>query len=92
MARKQAVSAGQTFSINAAGAATVFLAADFTQWQKNALPMKKTKGSTWALTVPLAPGTYHYRFIVDGEWRDDPDCTLRIPNTFGSQDNVRVVS
>jgi hypothetical protein len=37
-------------------------------------------------------GTYHYRFRVDGEWRDDPACTLRVGNPFGSQDAVRVVS
>jgi len=26
-----------------------------------------------ATTVELKPGTHHYRFLVDGEWRDDPN-------------------
>jgi hypothetical protein len=42
--------------------------------------------------VPLPPGTYHYRFLVDGEWRDDPVCPLHVPNIFGSQDAVRIVA
>jgi len=36
-------------------------------------------------------GTYHYRFLVDGEWRDDPESTLRVPNPFGSENAVRKV-
>jgi len=39
--------------------------------------------------VPLAPGKHSYRFIVDGEWRDDPECKLRIPNPYGSEDMIR---
>jgi hypothetical protein len=40
----------------------------------------------------LAAGTYHYRFLVDGAWCDDPECTLKIPNVFGSHNMVREVS
>jgi hypothetical protein len=25
---------------------------------------------------------------VDGEWRDDPNCTERVPNPFGSENCV----
>jgi hypothetical protein len=42
--------------------------------------------------VALPPGTHHYRFIVDGEWRDDPECTLRVANPYGTQDNVRQIA
>jgi hypothetical protein len=34
---------------------------------------------------------HHYLFIVDGEWRDDPDCPLRVPNPHGGQNMVRQV-
>jgi hypothetical protein len=43
-------------------------------------------------SIALAGGTYHYRFLVDGTWCDDPQCTLRIPNIFGSHNMVREVS
>jgi hypothetical protein len=53
--------------------------------------MQKGQDGYWHADVRLAPGTYHYRFLVDGEWRDDPECTLRVPNPFGSHDSVRQV-
>jgi hypothetical protein len=40
------------------------------------------------VTASLKPGTYHYRFVVDGEWRDDPECKVRLQNPFGTQNDV----
>ena len=82
----------QTFSFNAPGAASVLLAGDFTQWRKHPIALRREPDGIWKATTSLAPGTYHYRFLVDGEWRDDPACTLRVKNPFGSQDAVRVVN
>ncbi|NGO39274.1 hypothetical protein G4L39_07665 [Limisphaera ngatamarikiensis] len=82
----------QTFRFTAPDAMSVLLVGDFTHWQNAPIPMRKGPGGVWEVTVPLAPGIYHYRFLVDGEWRDDPECTLRVPNPFGSQNNVRFVS
>ena len=78
----------QTFSFSAPGAQSVLLAGDFTHWQKQPLPLHKQSNGVWKTTVTLAPGTYHYKFLVDGEWRDDPDCTLRVRNPFGTEDAV----
>lgn len=82
----------QVFSFNAPTAMSVQLVGDFTHWQQNPIQMKKNKQGIWTATVSLEPGTYHYRFLVDGEWRDDPECTLRVPNPFGTTNSVRVVS
>jgi len=38
--------------------------------------------------MPRTPGRYEYRFVVDGQWRDDPACTERVPNGFGSENCV----
>ena len=54
--------------------------------------MQKGKDGIWTATVDLPPGKHHYRFIVDSEWRDDPECTLRVPNPFGSENMVRRVA
>jgi len=81
----------QTFSFSAPTAMSVLLVGDFTQWQQHSIPMKKEKNGIWTTTVELAPGEHNYRFIVDGEWRDDPNCTLRVPNPFGTQNMVRQV-
>ena len=46
----------------------------------------------WHAAIPLEPGTHYYRFLVDGKWRDDPECPLQVPNPFGSQNAVKLVS
>jgi 1,4-alpha-glucan branching enzyme len=78
----------QTFSFKAPTANSVLLAGDFTRWLKHPIPLHKQVNGVWTTTTPLAPGTYHYRFVVDGEWRDDPNCKLRVQNAFGTQNDV----
>ncbi|MEW6306514.1 MAG: isoamylase early set domain-containing protein [Verrucomicrobiota bacterium] len=82
----------ETFSIDTPVAASVLLAADFTSWEASAIPLKRRGKGIWEASVKLAPGTYHYRFIVDGQWTDDPACTLRAPNGFGSHNAIRTVA
>jgi 1,4-alpha-glucan branching enzyme len=79
----------QTFRFTAPDATSVLLVGDFTHWQKQGIPMRKDKDGTWSATVRLAAGRHTYRFIVDGEWRDDPECAVRAPNPFGSLDMIR---
>ena len=82
----------QTFSFNAPAAMSVQLVGDFTHWQSEPIQLKKDKSGIWRATVDLGPGSYHYRFLVDGEWRDDPECTVRVANPFGGQNAVRHVA
>ena len=79
----------QAFRFTAPQARSVLLVGDFTKWQQYAIPLKKDKDGVWVATVELQPGKHTYRFLVDGEWRDDPACTLRVRNAFGSEDMVR---
>ena len=92
MARKVGSKSEQTFSFNAPSATSVLLVGDFTHWQQKPISLRKDIRGVWRASVPLDPGTYHYRFLVDGQWRDDPQCTLRIPNIFGTHNMVREVS
>jgi 1,4-alpha-glucan branching enzyme len=78
----------QLFSFNAPGASSVLLVGDFTHWEKEPISLRKTSNGVWRMAVPLAPGEHHYRFLVDGEWRDDPECRLRVPNPFGTSNAV----
>ena len=82
----------QEFFYRAAEANSVQLVGDFTHWQRKPINLVKQADGVWKTSVPLGAGTYHYRFLVDGQWCDDPQCTLRIPNTFGSNNMVREVS
>jgi 1,4-alpha-glucan branching enzyme len=82
----------QMFSYRAPTAMSVLLAGEFTHWQKNAIPMKRGKDGVWKASVALDPGVHHYRFIVDGQWQDDPECELRVPNPYGGLNSVRSVA
>jgi 1,4-alpha-glucan branching enzyme len=82
----------QIFLLRAPEASSVQLAGDFTQWQERPINMQKDAEGVWRTTVNLPQGAHHYRFLVDGEWRDDPDCTLRAPNPFGGEDMTRQVA
>ncbi len=92
MARKAEASRKQTFRFTDPTAMSVLLVGDFTHWQANGIPMRKNKEGIWMAALELPPGKHTYRFIVDGEWRDDPECSLRVANPFGSEDMVRQVA
>ncbi len=69
----------------------VSLAADFNNWDTGANQMKKDKKGLWKTTLSLKPGRYEYRFLVDGNWENDPSCCDCVPNEFGSENCVRIV-
>ena len=75
------------------GARTVAVAGDFNQWSPSARPLRRDSGGRWTGSVKLAPGTYHYRFVVDGErWVEDPLNSERAPNDYGTFNSIRVVA
>jgi 1,4-alpha-glucan branching enzyme len=81
----------QEFFFAAPDANSVQLVGDFTRWQTKPINLVKQANGIWKTSVPLPPGTHHYRLLVDGQWSDDPQSTLRIPNIFGSHNMVREV-
>lgn len=80
------------FTLPAPDAANVALAGDFTSWELNPKPMKKGKDGQWAATLNLAPGRYEYKFIVDGQWLEDPASAERVDNPYGGLNCVCVVA
>jgi len=79
------------FSVEMPEAQMVKLAADFTDWDKSPLDMVRFPDGTWSTTVPLPTGIYGYRFLVDGEWYNDPRAFLRDPDSAtASKSFVRV--
>lgn len=96
MAKKSSKEGGnggsQGFSFRAPEAISVQLVGDFTHWQEKPISLKKDHSGVWHANVQLTPGEHHYRFLVDGEWRDDPECSSRVPNPFGGQDMARKVA
>lgn len=65
----------------------VLLAGDFNNWDMGNLSLKRKDSGEWNASLNLRPGIYDYRFIVDGEWRDDPKSLERVPNPYGTFNN-----
>ena len=80
-----------TFKLIAPEAEQVVLTGSFNGWAQDGTPLKRDAKGVWKTQISLPPGTYEYRFRVDGTWRDDPDCSDRVPNGFGSENCIRVV-
>jgi 1,4-alpha-glucan branching enzyme len=92
MARQVSTKRRVTFTCEASEASAVSLAGNFTNWDQAPVSLKKSRNGLWKTTLSLAPGTYEYRLLVDGQWRDDPQCPTRVANPFGTQNCVRTVT
>jgi 1,4-alpha-glucan branching enzyme len=92
MARQAVPLKKQTFRVTEPNAQKVLLAGDFTDWQNRAVPMRKEPDGIWSVTVSLPPGKHAYLFMVDGQWCEDPECSLRVPNPYGGKNMVREVA
>ena len=92
MARQTETPKLQTFRFSAPAAMSVLLVGDFTHWQRKGIPMQKSKDGIWTATIELPRGKHHYRFIVDNEWCDDPECPMRESNPYGTENAVRQVT
>ena len=89
---KNSLGGKQVFAFTAPGASSVQLAGDFTLWNQAPVNLKKDADGVWRTNLELTPGEHHYRFLVDGQWCDDPQCEFHVPNPYGTQDAVRQVT
>ncbi len=67
----------------------VLIAGDFNNWTPMSTPLA-TNGSPsrWVTKLPLEPGRYRYRFVVDGKWVTDPKNNYVEINEYGELNNV----
>jgi 1,4-alpha-glucan branching enzyme len=74
------------FSLVAPGGTTVAIAGTFSNWELQ--PMTKGVDGVWRITLQLAPGLHEYRFLVDSEWREDPNNRRKAINDLGGFNSV----
>lgn len=79
-------------TLEAPDATEVLLLGDFNQWNPKAHRMRQEYNGTWSKILMLPSGRYEYKFLVDGEWQEDPEASLRNVNCFGSHNSVLIVS
>jgi chromosome partitioning protein len=76
-------------------AGDVRIAGDFNGWVPDKgvrSVIEAEEGSrVWTKILHLPPGTYQYRYVVDGEWREDPSNTNTAPSSTGRVNSVLVV-
>ena len=77
-----------TFTLEAAEAKEVFLMGDFNNWSPGKHSMQKDKNGRWNKRVMLSPGDHEYKFLVDGQWEEDPLNNRRCSNRFGSFNSI----
>lgn len=71
------------------GAKQLAIAADFNNWKPDTTPLRSNQRlGVWETCVPLPPGRYRYRLVVDGRWTTDPHNTYVESNPFGELNNI----
>jgi 5'-AMP-activated protein kinase regulatory beta subunit len=80
------------FTVRADAGKKVCIAGCFNKWDAEKTPMKYVKkDGVYSVTVKLAPGTYEYKFVVDGVWQADPECADFVQNDCGTLNSVITV-
>jgi 1,4-alpha-glucan branching enzyme len=69
-------------------ATTVSVAGTFNEWQPEARTLHSTGTGRWWNEIALAPGTYEYCLVVDGQWMPDPLAKETVPNPFGGKNSI----
>jgi hypothetical protein len=79
---------GVVFNFKPERKGKIFLAGNFNDWkpanEKYVLTDDDGDG-TWSITVKLPPGTYQYKFVIDGQWIKDPHSPSDAPDGFGGR-------
>ena len=80
---------GSSFHAHRPGGVSVSVAGSFNNWDSNANPMAKGDDGDWTAVLPLEPGTYEYKFVVNGgDWIADPD-NPKVVGDYGNSEHHR---
>jgi chromosome partitioning protein len=76
-------------------ATDVRIAGDFNGWVPDkgvrSLVEQDAGSRVWTKILLLPPGRYEYRYVVDGEWREDPENPEAVAGPGGGRSSVLVV-
>ena len=67
----------------------VQVAGDFNNWQPEKASMEKVgENGKWQIKLPVNAGRYRYRFVVDGQWQQDPYNEKTEVNPYGEMNSI----
>ena len=82
-----------TFTVHSDKGHAVYLAGEFNDWNPTAKKMAyKARAGIYTATVKLAPGSYQYKFVIDGTWCADPENVNAVANDRGTFNSVVTVA
>ncbi|MFA7283774.1 MAG: AAA family ATPase [Candidatus Omnitrophota bacterium] len=82
------LNSGVVLSLNAPDAKEVYLAGEFNGWRLDESSRMEKNNGCWVKKLNLDSGRYRYRFVVDGQWAEDPANPLTEPNNYGTLDSL----
>ena len=77
-----------TLSLKAQDAKEVYLAGEFHGWKLDEHSRMEQNNGSWTKRLNLKDGKYRYRFVIDGNWVEDPANPLTQLNTYGTLDSL----
>ena len=89
-ARKPAGNKVVLFTVHADKGKAVYLAGEFNDWNPTAKKLA-FKAGVYSAKIKLAPGSYQYKFVIDGTWCADPENANAVPNDQGTFNSVVTV-
>ena len=80
------------FNLRVPEAKEVYVVGDFNNWTPDEKSRMQIEQDAWRKKLTLQPGRYHYRFVVDGKWVDDPANPKKESNPFGDMNSLLEIS
>ena len=77
------------FTLGAPAHSNVQIAGDFNNWRPEALSFSDMATEPmWQTKFSLKPGSYQYKYLLDGQWIADPDNEHTMDDSFGGINSI----
>lgn len=81
-----------SFSVRAEPGSKVFIAGSFNDWNPQVKELLDKKGNgLYACVMCLKNGSHQYKFVINGTWCADPECTDWMQNSMGTLNSVKII-
>ena len=77
-----------TLTVKAPEAKEVYLAGEFNNWKLDENSRMEKSNGCWTKNLNLNIGKYRYRFVIDGNWTEDPSNPEKQLNPYGAMDSL----
>lgn len=77
-----------SWAFTAPDAKQVYVAGDFNDWKLDENSQMTFENGTWSKKMSLVAGRYRYRFVMDGQWVEDPNNPQKAMNPYGQMDSL----